>query len=84
MQKMKVIDTFMNQLNKTGVEECTSQQLQVMLKSCDVILERNDIDYIVMHLYSRSKDVDKLKYFQLLDHLNVHYVISSAGKANAV
>jgi hypothetical protein len=73
----KVVDCFsQHTLRNNGDGVTNVRRLVEIVKESGAVLEPEDMDYIIMHLYTKTRDLEKLQVFAILDHLELPYQIA--------
>lgn len=73
----RVVDCFSHHtLRNNGDGTTNVRRLAEIIKESSVVLEPEDMDYIIMHLYTKTRDLEKLQVFAILDHLELQYQLA--------
>ena len=73
----KVVDCFSHHtLRNNGDGNTNVRRLVEIIKESGVALEPEDMDYIIMHLYTKTRDLERLPVFAILDHLELQYQVA--------
>lgn len=73
----RVVDCFCHHtLRNNGDGTTNVRRLVEIVRESGVVLEPEDMDYIIMHLYTKTRDLEKLQVFAILDHLELQYQIA--------
>ena len=70
LQKAKVVDVFNNFRAHIG-RECKFTDLEKLIIKSDINIDRVDFDYLVMYLFTQSRDVEKLRFWDTFTYLGI-------------